>query len=128
MLLFLLNDTVLELSPQTLATPSVAGHLARLSLAEAIVLAKEAFAAEPDLVRKSPVLAQRAALMMVLKQPQINAALFIAPSKHCRTQDVGARFAAVATETMYEMKGLQDRGKLNAGVVNAFVWSRAAAA
>src|SRR5438552_716613 len=128
MLLFLLNDTVLELDLRSMASPTVAANLARLSFAQAVAIAREAFAAEPDLVRRSPARAHKAAILVLLKQPQINAALFVAPAVHCRAADVSARFASVATETMYEMKGLQDRGRLNPGLVNAYVWSRAESA
>jgi hypothetical protein len=128
MVLFLLNDCVLELQPRTLATPEVAASLSHLSLTDAIAVAKEAFAAEPDLQRKSPVRAQKAALMLMLKQPEINAALFVAQARHCRAQDVATRFASVAAETLYELKGLQDRGTLTSALVNVLVWSRAPAA
>ena len=128
MVLFLLNDCVLELEPRALATPQVAASLAHLTLADAITVAKEAFAAEPQLQLKAVQRAQKAALMLMLKQPEINAALFIAPAQHCRIQDVAVRFASVAAETLFEIKGLQDRGKLTAGIVNAHVWSRAPAA
>ena len=79
MVLFLLNDCMLELEARTLATPR-SQPTVHLSAADAIVVAKEAFAAEPDLPRKALLRAQKVGLMLMLKQPEINAALFIAPS------------------------------------------------
>ncbi|HWA63349.1 MAG TPA: hypothetical protein VG939_18375 [Caulobacteraceae bacterium] len=127
-MLFLLNDTVLELEAQAMTPPQVAATLSRMTLIDAITLAKEAFAVEPELHRRAPERAKKAALLILLKQPQINAAQFIVPARHCNAKDVQVRFAALGAEVMFDLKALQDRGKLTAAYVDVHVWSRAAAA
>ncbi|HEX7761043.1 MAG TPA: hypothetical protein VF459_16165 [Caulobacteraceae bacterium] len=124
-MLFLLNDKVLELEPAKLVSPAVAGHLAKLSMGQATNLVCEVFARNPRLPAASMTLSRRAAVMMVMKDQQLNAALFLTPGRVCAPGDVTVRFASLAAELMYQLKHIQDQGRLTPGAVNALVWSRA---
>ena len=126
-MLFLLNDVVLELEIAKLASPMISDHLAKLSMAQVTTLVREVFAANPRMPGGAPAVANRAAVMMALKDPQLNAALFLTPGRVCEPGDVTIRFANLAAEVMFQLKGIQDQGRLTPGTVNALVWSRAGA-
>ncbi len=124
-MLFLLNDVVLELEPAKLVRPVMAGHLARLSMSQVTTLVREVFAQNPRLPHGHLVLARRAAVMMLMKDPDLNAALFLTPGRVCAPGDITVRFASLAVEVMSQLKNIQDQGRLTPGAVNALVWSRA---
>ena len=124
-MLFLLNDVVLELEPSKLVRPAVAGHLAKLSIGQVSTLVREVFAHNPRMPASHPQLSRRAAVMLVMKNPTLNAALFLTPGRPCAPDDVTVRFATLGTEVMFQLKALQDQGRLTPGAVNALVWSRA---
>lgn len=123
-MLFLLNDVVLDIEVSKLASPMIAGHLGKLSVGQVTTLVREVFAQNPRLTAASPIKASRAAVMMVLKDTELNAALFLTPGRICAPGDVTVRFASLAAELMFQLKGIQDRGRLTPGAVNALVWSR----
>ncbi len=124
-MLFLLNDMVLELEPSKLVRPTVAGHLAKLSIGQVSTLVREVFAQNPRMPASHLQLAKRAAVMLVMKNPDLNAALFLTPGRPCEPDDVSVRFATLGAEVMVQLKSLQDQGRLTPGAVNALVWSRA---
>lgn len=124
-MLFLLNDMVLDLEPSKLVRPAVAGHLARLNMGQVTTLVREVFAQNPRLPASNLMLARRAAVMMVMKDPALNAALFLTPGRVCAPDDITVRFASLAAEVMFQLKNIQDQGRLTPGAVNALVWSRA---
>lgn len=123
--LFLLNDMVLDLEPAKLVSPRVAGHLAKLSSAQVSTLVREVFAHNPRMPASHLQLSRRAAVMLVMKNPELNAALFLTPGRVCEPDDVTVRFATLAVEVMVQLKTIQDQGRLTPGAVNALVWSRA---
>ncbi|WP_304172329.1 hypothetical protein [Phenylobacterium aquaticum] len=121
-MLFLLNDTILDFDATGMAPYAVTNHVHGLSLDQVIDLISEAFVRNPSLPQSAPTAASKAAIMLVLKQPQINAALFlptILPEGGVRYT---ARFAALDPPVIYDLKGMQDQGRLTPGVVNACVW------
>ncbi len=124
-MLFLLNDLVLDLEPAKLVSPDVAGHLDKLSMGQITNLVCEVFAQNPRLPAASMTLSRRAAVMMLVKDQRLNAALFLTPGRVCAPGDVDVRFASLATEVMFQLKHIQDQGRLTPGAVNALVWSRA---
>jgi hypothetical protein len=123
--LFLLNEIVLDLEPAKLVRPVVAGHLAKISMGQVTDLVREVFAQNPKLPGGNIMLARRAAVMMVMKDPALNAALFLTPGRVCAPGDVTVRYASLAAEVMFQLKHIQDQGRLTPGGVNALVWSRA---
>lgn len=124
-MLFLLNELVLDLEPSKLVGPTIAGHLGKLSIGQVSNLVREVFAQNPRLPGGHMILAKRAAVMMVMKDPQLNAALFLTPGRICAPDDVTVRLASLGPEVMFQLKSIQDQGRLTPGAVNALVWSRA---
>lgn len=127
-MLFLLNDTVLDFDPTFMAPYEVTNHVHSLSIQQVIDLISEAFTKTPSLPKSMPTAASKAAIMLVLKQPQVNAALFLPTVLPNGGVRFGARFASVDPPVMFELKGMQDQGRLTPGFVNACVWEAAKAA
>lgn len=121
-MLFLLNDKVVEFQLAADIAPELAGRVSQLTKDKVIRLVCEVMAADPSFPQ-TPAAGMRAAILLTLKAPELNAALLIAPRQGCDPAEVGARFAAVGPNVLFQMKALQDQGELNAGVVNAYVWN-----
>lgn len=126
-MLFLLNDTILDFDATGMAPYEVANHIHSLSLQQVIDLVSEAFTKTPTLPSTAPNAACKAAVMLLLKLPQINAALFLPALQPDGEVRYASRFAALDPPVIYDLKGMQDRGRLTPGVVNACVWGAAAA-
>ena len=92
-MLFLLNDVVLTIDPREAVPPLDAGKFSNLSLNKLSALGAELFTGDPGLARNKPERARRLASLIVMKSPEINAALFVAPTKGCRPEQVACRFA-----------------------------------
>jgi hypothetical protein len=122
--LFLLNDVVLEFEAARLVPPAVAGHLARLPFGQVAALVREAIAEKPGLPRASLPESQKLALMIALKHPEVNAALVLGPGRPCAASEVSLQFASLGGELLFQLKGLQEQGRLTPGVANAMVWSQ----
>jgi hypothetical protein len=126
-LYFLMNDTLFELDERNLVSPLDARRFASLSLSFVIQLGQELFAEDPLLARNSPERARRLAMLLALKQPGMNAALFVAPGRGCRPDQVGARFAELSIEVLAALHARQDAGGLDAVSADREVWRRLAA-
>jgi hypothetical protein len=126
-LYFLVNDTLFELDEQNLVSPLDARRFASLSLSFVIQLGQELFAEDPHLARNSPERARRLAMLLALKQPGLNAALFVAPAHGCRPDQVGARFAELSIEVLAALHARQNAGSLDAVSADREVWRRLAA-
>ena len=127
-MLFLLNDRVVDVGSAFAAPPEIAGRVSQLGQLDVIGLVREMFAADPGFLHTKPRAAVKAALMLILKAPELNAALFIAPEAGCHPALVTARFAAVDPHVLHAFKALQDEGRLTFSAINADVWSQARAA
>ena len=75
---------------------------------------------------KSQLFAVFAALM-VLKAPDINAALFVAPGRGCLVADVQVRYAQLGIEVMGTLLERQKSGALTNLEADRQVWRRLAA-
>lgn len=126
-MLFLLNDVVLSFDAADLAPPMAADRFAKLSLAYVGELGKELFAQEPLLHHKDVERAQRLAALIVAKAPDVNAALFIAPGRGCRIEDVQVRYAQLNFEVMGALLQRQKAGALTNLEADRQVWRRLAA-
>ena len=126
-MLFLLNDTILNLGAGVKPPPLDGRALDALSFSHVQTLAQEMFAADPLLHRNDPARAARLALLIVKKQPQVNAALFVAPAKGCSTAAVTARFATLGIEAMAELYTAHKEERLTPAVADSHVWRRMAA-
>ena len=125
---FLLNDVVLSLELQLLTPPMMARRFSALSLQSVERLGREIFAEEPRLQHRSAERAKRLATLIVSKAPEVNAALFVAPTRGCMSSQVAARFARLDVGVLVKLYQDQQSGRLNAAVADEQVWSRAAAA
>jgi hypothetical protein len=126
-MLFLLNDVVLTFDAADLAPPMTADRFAKLSLNYVGELGKELFAEEPLLHHKDLERAQRLAALIIAKAPDVNAALFIAPGRGCRVEDVQVRYAQLSFEVMGALLQRQKAGALTNLEADRQVWRRLAA-
>jgi hypothetical protein len=126
-LLFLLNDVVLNLDSLEVAPPVAAQRFHALSMGFVEKLGREIFAEEPLLQRTSPEKARRLASLIVLKQPTINAALFVAPFAHCAETQVAVRYADVSFDIMGLLHERQKVAALSPVEADRQVWRRMAA-
>ena len=126
-LLFLLNDVVLNLESLDVAPPVASQRFHTLSMAFIEKLGREIFAQEPLLQRTSPEKARRLASLIVLKQPTINAALFVAPRANCAETQVAVRYADVSFDVMGLLFVRQKAAALSPVEADRQVWRRMAA-
>jgi hypothetical protein len=126
-MLFLLNDVILSLDAAELAPPLTRDRFAKVSLNYVGKLGQELYAAEPLLHHKDPEKALRLAALIIAKAPDINAALFIAPSRGCLVDQVQVRYAALGMEIMGALLQRQKIGALTNMEADRHVWRRLAA-
>jgi hypothetical protein len=125
--LFLINDTIFEFDARALIPPLDAARFQSVSLSYVISLGKELFSEEPLVHRVAPERARRLALLLAMKQPDINAALFVAPGRNCPPETVSARFCNLAIEVMASLHAQNENGSLDALTADREVWRRLAA-
>ena len=126
-MLFLLNDVILNLGAGVKEPPLDARAMQALSFNAVAGLAVEMFAAEPLAHRTDPERAARLALLITKKQPQVNAALFVAPARGCSPEAVTARYAGLSLEVMANLYAEHKAGRLTPAVADSHVWRRMAA-
>ena len=126
-MLFLLNDRVLDIDPEQCAPPLDTDRLRALSLTFVTKLGQEIYAETPLLQRSEPERARRLAMLIASKAPEVNAALFAAPGRGCRPDEVAARLAAVCVEVMAGLHARDQRGELTPVAADREVWRRMAA-
>jgi hypothetical protein len=126
-LYFLMNDTLFELDERNLVAPLDARRFATLSMAFVVKLGQELFAEDPLLCQNAPERAKRLAMLLALKQPGLNAALFVAPARGCPPDQVGVRFAELDLSVLAGLYARQAEGSLNALSADRDVWRRLAA-
>lgn len=126
-MLFLLNDVVLNLAPTEMAPPVASQRFRTLSMTFVEKLGGELFAEEPLLHRFNPERARRLASLILLKQPEINAALFVAPARGCDEALVSVRYAQIGFEVMGLLYERQQHGALTTVEADRQVWRRLAA-
>ena len=126
-MIFLMNDTVLDVDMRSLAPPLAAGRFRALSLAFVLKLGRELYAEQPLLHRADPERAKRLAALIVCKAPKVNAALFEVPHPGCAPDQVGARLAEVGIEVLAHLSGKQADATLTPWTVDCEVWRRMAA-
>ena len=126
-MLFLLNDTLFNLNRDDLSPQAIGRRFASVSFDYVQELCKELFAESPVLQRTRPEQGAKIAALIASKAPEVNAALFVAPSANCKPDQVGIRFAALDLITMGRLQGAQVDGQLDAAVVDREVWRLLAA-
>lgn len=124
---FLINDVVLSLDLRSAAFPLEARRFRALSLDYVVQLGQELFAEQPRLQHTDPAKAMRLAMLLHSKAPEINAALFVAPSVNCAPNQVATRVCAISFEVMAALYARQQQGSLDAVSADREVWRRLAA-
>jgi hypothetical protein len=125
-MLFLLNDRILDLTAKHFDQP-LDVRFSALSLPFVVKLGQEIFSESPLLHRDEPERAKRLALLILAKAPEVNAALFVAPSQGCRPDQVTHRFANLGIEVMATLYARDRDGELNTVTADREVWRRLAA-
>lgn len=126
-MLFLMNDVILSFDAAELTPPMTRERFQALSLNYVGDLGRELFSEEPLLPHKDRERAERLAALIVAKAPDVNAALFIAPGRGCRTEDVQVRYAQLSIEVMAALLQRQNAGALTNLEADRQVWRRLAA-
>ncbi len=126
-MLFLMNDALLNLDAQGVVPPIAPQRFRALSLDFVLKLGAEMFAENPLLHRDEPERARRLALLIRAKQPEVNAALFVAPSAACEPSEVTHRLAEVSMEAMAALYTRDREGLLDPVSADREVWRRLAA-
>src|SRR5665647_1075626 len=108
-----MNDVVLTLDTRAMSLPLEVQRFRSLSLAFVIELGQELFAEDPLLPHNDPERAGRLALLLAAKQPELNAALFVAPVAGCKPEEVTTRFCGLSFDVMASLWARQNDGGLN---------------
>lgn len=98
-----------------------------LKLDYVLSLGRELFSEEPLLHRAAPERARRLALLLCAKQPEINAALFVAPQRNCDPAEVAVRYCNLGIEVIAALHARTVAGNLDAVAADREVWRRLAA-
>jgi hypothetical protein len=126
-MLFLMNDVVLNLDTGAVSPTAEVRRFNAVSLNYVIRLGREAYAAAPRLQHTDPEKARRLALLIKAKHPEVNAALFVAPTEFCKPDDVHYRFASLGIDVIAKLQSRQNAGVLDAVAADREVWKRLAA-
>ena len=126
-MVFLMNDTVLDVDMRTLAPPLTAGRFRALTLTFVLKLGRELYAEQPLLHQADPERAKRLAALIVCKAPRVNAALFEVAGAGCKPEQVQSRLAEVGIELMAQLASRQADATLTPWTVDCEVWRRMAA-
>jgi len=126
-MLFLLNDVIFNVDLGKIALPVDGAGVSSLKLDQVMKLGGELYAAEPLLHQTHPDRARRLAALITIKAPQINAALFIAPAKYCRPDEVSCRYAGVSFDVLGALWAAQQDGRGSTVETDRQVWRRLAA-
>ncbi len=124
---FLLNDVVVSLDLQLMTPPMIARRFSALTLDCVQRLGRELYADEPRLQHHKLERARRLACLMVSKAPEVNGALFVAPSRGCNPDRVAVRLATLDIELLGRLYHEQQAGRLTSLTADKLVWGRAAA-
>jgi hypothetical protein len=122
-----MNDAVLTLDTRMMSLPLEVQRFRSLSLSFVIELGQELFAEDPLLPHNNPEKAERLALLLAAKQPDLNAALFVAPAVGCDPSEVTTRFCGLSFDIMAALYARQEEGALNPVTADREVWRRMAA-
>lgn len=125
-MLFLLNDVLISLDSKD-EPPIDSARFHALSLPFLLKLGAELFSEEPLLHQTNPDRARRLATLIRSKSPQVNAALFVAPTHRCKPEQVVSRVAEVSMEVMANLYARSRNGDLNPATADREVWRRMAA-
>lgn len=126
-MLFLMNDVVLNLDSADLKPAFKDRRFRSLSLNYIGKLGQELFAEQPLLHKDDPERARRLAALIIAKDPEVNAALFVAPAFGCKAEEVVIRYAGISFDVMALLYQRQQGAGLSTVEADRQVWRRLAA-
>ncbi len=126
-MLFLMNDTVLEVDMRKLVTPAQRARFQALSLPFVMNLGREMFAEQPLLHQERSERVLRLAALILSKAPDVNAALFQASRVGCDPREVAAELTEVDLAVLGALYERQRKAALTPFAVDREVWRRMAA-
>ncbi len=124
---FLLNDVVLGVELQLMTPPVIARRFSALTFDCVQRLGRELYAEEPRLQHRKLERAKRLVALIVSKAPDVNAALFVAPSRGCNFERVAVRLASLDIQLLAQLHQDQQAGQLTSAIADRMVWGRVAA-
>lgn len=126
-MLFLMNDTVLDVDMRKLVPPAQRARFQALSLPFVMNLGREMFAEQPLLHKERSDRVLRLAALILSKAPDVNAALFQAPREGCAPGEVAAELTEVGLAVLGALYERQRKEVLTPFAVDREVWRRMAA-
>jgi hypothetical protein len=127
LMLFLLNDVVFDLDEACAVSPVDERRFEKLDFDYVLEMGCELFSEDPMLHRTDPGRARRLAWLIAQRSPEVNAALFAAPERHCHPDLVEPRFCALPETMMHRLGQIGRHGRLDPVDADRAVWNRMAA-
>jgi hypothetical protein len=127
-MLFLINDTVLDLELGSIEPPPLPVPMSQLPVSWVEAMGRDLFSKTPDAHKTMPAAVTRLAFLLAMRVPDLNAALFVAPPQGCRPELVTVRYASVSSEIMSHLTAKYRAQALMPIEVDHYVWARAIAA
>jgi len=124
-MLFLVNDLIVELNPESMVNPLDEERFSTLSLDYISHLGKEMFAANPMAHRHTPERAKRLAYLIHLKTPRTNAVSF-SLTQAGGLDGVDVEFKSLSEVILSVLYEQQSSGDLDTQKIDMAVWNRAA--
>ena len=122
-MLFLMNDWVMQFDQRALVEDLVGFNVRDITFPQVLVLGQELYAEEPQLHLRQPAQARKLAALVMAKQPEVNAVLFVPPHQGCNPRDVTVRYCAVAFDLLAQLLKVQETQK-NGAWANKEVWNK----
>ncbi len=122
-MLFLMNDWVMQFDQKALVEDLVGFNVRDITFPQVLVLGQELYAEEPQLHLRQPAQARKLAALVMAKQPEVNAVLFVPPHQGCNPRDVTVRYCAVAFDLLAQLLKVQETQK-NGAWANKEVWNK----
>ncbi len=123
-MLYLFNESVMEIDGLGAMPVEVARRIAATGLDEVLGMVADAVRRDSKLAQ-SPAKARRVIQMLLIKAPQMNAALIL-PSHEGQPGE--ARLSSIGLDAIHDLHGLQASQPLTLDLVRRLVWTAPASA
>lgn len=122
-MLFLMNDWVMQFDQKAMVEDLINFNVRDITFPQVLVLGQELYANEPQLHHLQPAQARKLAALVMAKQPEVNAVLFIPPHQGCNPKDVKVRYCNVAFDMLAQLLKVQESQRSGAWA-NKEVWNK----
>lgn len=122
-MLFLMNDWVMQFDQRAMVADLVHHNIREITFPQVLVLGQELYAEDPQLHLRQPLQARKLAALVMAKQPEVNAVLFLPPHQGCNPVDVTVRYCAVGFDLLAQLLKVQETQK-NGSWANREVWNK----